>query len=84
MAEYLLSLTTGMEPVPDPTKAAFVLNIAEEVPGSHLFLRDFNQMEHIFLAGDQLLEDNGSVVPTLATSSTPHHGDWLGHCRQSV
>ena len=63
--EYLLSLTTGMEPVPDPTKAAFALNIAEEVPGSHLFLRDFNQMEHIFLAGDQILEDNGLAYQPL-------------------
>ena len=63
--EYLLSLTNGMDPVPDPTKAAFVLNIAEEVPGSHLFLHDFNQMEHIFLAGDQVLEDNGLAYQPL-------------------
>ena len=54
-----------MDPVPDPTKAAFVLNIAEEVPGSHLFLHDFNQMEHIFLAGDQVLEDNGLAYQPL-------------------
>ena len=36
-----------------------IWGLTSEVPGSHLFLHDFNQMEHIFLAGDQLLEDNG-------------------------
>ena len=57
--EYLLSLTAGMDTVPDPTKTIFELNIAEEVPGSHLYLQDFNQLENIFLANDQVLAANG-------------------------
>ena len=57
--EYLLSLTAGMDVVPDPTKTTFELNIAEEVPGSHLYLQDFNQVENIFLANDQVLAANG-------------------------
>ena len=45
--------------LPDPTKTIFELNIAEEVPGSHLYLQDFNQLENIFLANDQVLVANG-------------------------
>ena len=50
--EYLLSLTTGMEEVPDPTKALFSLRIAEETPGSHLHFEDFNKLEQVFQAED--------------------------------
>ena len=57
--EYLLSLTAGMDSAAEPTKVNFSLNIAEEVPGSHLHLQDFNQLENIFLADEQLLKDNG-------------------------
>ena len=53
--EYLLSLTTGMEEVPDPTKALFSLRIAEETPGSHLHFEDFNKLEHVFQAEDVVL-----------------------------
>ena len=63
--EYLLSLTNGMEHVPDPTKSLFALQIAEEVPGSHLHLSDFNDLEHIFTANDQILADNGLELPVL-------------------
>ena len=57
--EYLLSLTTGMEQVPDPTKSLFSLHIAEEIPGSHLHLNDSNELERIFTADDKTLVDNG-------------------------
>ena len=57
--EYLLSLTAGMDSTAEPTKVNFSLNIAEEVPGSQLHLQDFNQLENIFLADEQLLKDNG-------------------------
>ena len=56
--EYLLSLTAGMEHVPDPTKSLFTLHIAEEVPGSHLHLEDFNNLEHVFAADEQVPTDN--------------------------
>ena len=63
--EYLMSLTTGMEQVPDPTKSLFSLHIAEEVPGSHLHLNDFNELEHIFLADDKTLVDDGLTMSRL-------------------
>ena len=56
--EYLLSLTAGMEHVPDPTKSLFTLHIAEEVPGSHLHLEDFNNLEQVFAADEQVPSDN--------------------------
>lgn len=72
--EYLLSLTAGMEVVPDPTKATFELNIAEEVRGSHLYLHDFNQMENIFLANDHVLAANG-IADQVMKKNQPHHRD---------
>ena len=63
--EYLLSLTNGMEHAPDPTKSLFALQIAEEVPGSHLHLSDFNDLERIFTVNDQILAGNGLELPLL-------------------
>ena len=40
--ECLLSLTAGMDSTAEPRKVNFSLNIAVEVPGSHLHLQDFN------------------------------------------
>lgn len=41
------------------TKSLFSLRIAEEVPGSHLHLDDFNNLEHVFAADEQVATDNG-------------------------
>ena len=65
-----------MDVAPDPTKTTFELNIAEEVPGSHLYLQDFNQIENIFLANDQVLVANGIAEQPLKKNQ--HHTIELG------